>query len=244
MLNSSYRIWIWIGHLQSTFIATSKIEFHWSDICHNNCTTSFLQARMVVRSLFGHLCLLCLKISQWSKPICDIMISEMSAAAAAASEQNLDSGANKKSKKQPKGILKNSNPNATYHKHHHRRKLEELVAESSERPEIIPTHSHHSGRHKHHHEHHKHRSSTRYVNSNEYLCSVGYDATVLESIWNAFEQRVVADGVNLALKLHKDTWPRRNFHNERGGKSRCTLHEIIQKDSFILVGMHDYWSSF
>ena len=166
MYASSYRIWVCIGHLQSTFIATSKIEFHWSDICHNNCTTSFLQARMVVRSLFGHLCLLCLKISQWSKPICDIMISEMSAAAA-ASEQSLDSGANKKSKKQPKGILKNSNPNATYHKHHHRRKLEELVAESSERPEIIPTHSHHSGRHKHHHEHHKHRSSSRYVNSNK-----------------------------------------------------------------------------
>ena len=111
------------------------------------------------------------------------MISEMSAAAA-ASEQSLDSGANKKSKKQPKGILKNSNPNATYHKHHHRRKLEDLVAESSERPEIIPTHSHHSGRHKHHHEHHKHRSSTRYVNSNKYvvLPCVGYDATVLESI--------------------------------------------------------------
>ena len=82
------------------------------------------------------------------------------------SEQILDSGTNKKSKKQPKGILKNSNPNATYHKHHHRRKLEELVAENSaERPEIIPTHTHHSGRHKHHHEHHKHRSSaSRYVN--------------------------------------------------------------------------------
>ena len=28
--------------------------------------------------------------------------------------------------KPPKGILKNSNPNATYHKRHHRRKLDEL----------------------------------------------------------------------------------------------------------------------
>ena len=43
--------------------------------------------------------------------------------------------------KKPKGILKNSNPNATYHKRHHRRKLEELV--ENERPEIIPTHTHH-----------------------------------------------------------------------------------------------------
>ena len=59
----------------------------------------------------------------------------------------------RKKKRQPKGILKNSNPNATYHKHHHRRKLDELV--ENERPEIIPTHTHH-GRHRHHHEHHKH----------------------------------------------------------------------------------------
>lgn len=60
----------------------------------------------------------------------------------------------------PKGILKNSNPNATYHKHH-RRKLEELV--ENERPEIIPTHNHH-GRHRHHHDHqqhsHKHHKSS------------------------------------------------------------------------------------
>ncbi len=47
----------------------------------------------------------------------------------------------------PKGILKNSNPNATYHKHHHRRKLEQLV--ENERPEIIPTATHnHHGRHR------------------------------------------------------------------------------------------------
>lgn len=58
--------------------------------------------------------------------------------------------------KQPKGILKNANPNATYHKHHHRRKLDELV--ENERPEIIPTHTHH-GRHRHHHEHKHHKSS-------------------------------------------------------------------------------------
>lgn len=54
------------------------------------------------------------------------------------------------SSSKPKGILKNSNPNATYHKHHHRRRLEELVEH-----EIIPTHTHH-GRHRHHHDHHKH----------------------------------------------------------------------------------------
>ena len=60
----------------------------------------------------------------------------------------------KKQRDKPKGILKNSNPNATYHKNrHHRRKLDELV--ENERPEIIPTHTHH-GRHRHHHEHHKH----------------------------------------------------------------------------------------
>ena len=74
-------------------------------------------------------------------------------------EQDSSAGTAKKSKKQPKGILKNANPNATYHKHHHRRKLEELV---ENQPEIIPTHTHH-GRHKHHHEHHRHRSS-RYAN--------------------------------------------------------------------------------
>ena len=58
--------------------------------------------------------------------------------------------------RKPKGILKNSNPNATYHKQrHHRRKLDELV--ENERPEIIPTHTHVHGRHRHHHEqHHKH----------------------------------------------------------------------------------------
>ena len=82
------------------------------------------------------------------------------------------SSGSKKSKKQPKGILKNANPNATYHKHHHRRKLEELVKlennheNSGRQPEIIPTTHTHHGRHKHHHEHHKHRStSSRYVNS-------------------------------------------------------------------------------
>ena len=62
----------------------------------------------------------------------------------------------------PKGILKNSNPNATYHKHHHRRKLEELVENS----EIIPTHNHH-GRHRHHHKHYRHHSDESDQEKNE-----------------------------------------------------------------------------
>ena len=96
------------------------------------------------------------------------MISEMSVSTEQILTELDNSGsgtANKKSKKQPKGILKNSNPHATYHKHHHRRKLEELVTDNSisdRQAEIIPTHTHQSGRHKHHHEHHKHRNSTRY----------------------------------------------------------------------------------
>ena len=64
----------------------------------------------------------------------------------------------------PKGILKNSNPNATYHKHHHRRKLEELVENGAE---IISTTHNHHGRHRHHHKHHRHHSDESDQERNE-----------------------------------------------------------------------------
>ena len=67
----------------------------------------------------------------------------------------------KKSHHQPKGILKNSNPHATYHKEKGNRKIDEII--ENERPRAVHRHHghHHGGRHHHghggEHRHHRHR---------------------------------------------------------------------------------------